>query len=136
MTTKDKNHIHQLRKKKYKTGQAFFYCLGEDCTFRINADLALNKRSLCNICGKPFNMTQYSMRLAKPHCEDCHKSRVETDVVAPKGFFDNLLANSLGDSDDKAVTIKTTSPPDDTEQDSSFGTRVVYNEYNPNDFED
>jgi late competence protein required for DNA uptake (superfamily II DNA/RNA helicase) len=84
----DKNHIHQLRRKRYKTGQPFFYCIGEDCTFKINADLALNKRTLCNRCGQPFLLTPYSMKLAKPHCENCHKSKSTTS--SGNNFLDNF----------------------------------------------
>ena len=158
-------HIHQLRKKKYRTGQAFFYCIGEECAFKINADVALNKRSLCNRCGKPFNLTQYSLRLAKPHCEDCHKKKNETDVSVPVGFFDSLFpamptaefAGKTADITDEintgvslsdrlhSLTKENSSSSEETHDtpNGAIGTRVLYNddvftirEYDPNDEED
>ena len=150
-------HIHQLRKKKYRTGQAFFYCIGEECAFKINADVALNKRSLCNRCGKPFNLTQYSLRLAKPHCEDCHNKKTAPDVSVPNNFFDSLFPTMptgefVGKTADITVmdeissevslsdrlhslTKENSNTPDNSESNTDY-TRVLYNEYDPNDEED
>lgn len=69
-------HTHKLKRLKYKSGNTIFFCTLPDCTFKINQALALGKRSLCWRCGEPFIMTEYSLRLVKPHCENCHKSKV------------------------------------------------------------
>lgn len=70
-------HVHKLKRIKYKSGNVSLFCVMPDCSFKINPALALGKRSLCWRCGNEFLLTEYSLRLAKPHCESCHR---------PKGF--------------------------------------------------
>lgn len=70
-------HIHKLKKHKYSSGNAVFFCILPDCHFKIDAPLALGKRALCNICGDEFIMNEYTIKLAKPHCPDCGKIRVK-----------------------------------------------------------
>lgn len=147
-------HIHQLRSKKYKTGQKFFYCIGEDCAYKINADLALNKKSLCNQCGKPFNLTQYSMRLAKPHCDACHNYKIKNnESVIPADFASqfvfttnvgvapNLTAehNNGTNEDEQSLSERLSSITNPTSSSSNISTsndartKVDYREYNPDD---
>jgi hypothetical protein len=73
--TEKPKHVHKLKRLVYKTGNAIFFCTMPDCNFKINIKLALGKRSICWLCGNEFIMTDYSLRLAKPHCEDCHKPK-------------------------------------------------------------
>lgn len=68
-------HIHKLKLHRHKSGNAIFFCALPDCTFKTNIALALGKRSLCWRCGETFVMTEYSLRLIKPHCDACHKSK-------------------------------------------------------------
>ncbi len=68
-------HVHRLRRLKYKTGNAIFFCTLPDCSYKINTNLALGKRSICNRCGQEFLMDEYNLRLAKPHCLACHVSK-------------------------------------------------------------
>lgn len=68
-----KTHIHKLRRRSYKTGSSVFFCTGDDCTFKIGVEFSLGKKCLCWRCGNEMSLTPYSMRLAKPHCESCHK---------------------------------------------------------------
>jgi hypothetical protein len=70
-------HVHKLKRLKYKSGNIIFFCSLPDCTFKTNIALALGKRSLCWRCGKDFIMSEYSLRLAKPHCDACHKPKLE-----------------------------------------------------------
>lgn len=79
MKTK-KDHIHKLKRIIYKSGNRVFFCALPDCTFKINPALALGKRSICWRCGKDFILTDYCLRLAKPHCENCHKPKNIDDV--------------------------------------------------------
>lgn len=74
MATKT-THTHKFKRLKYKTGNVTFFCALPDCNVKINPSLALGKRSLCWRCGEPFILTEYSLRLAKPHCESCHKPK-------------------------------------------------------------
>jgi ribosomal protein S27AE len=68
-------HIHKVRRKVYGSGNKVYFCTLPDCYFKIDTGLALGKKFLCNRCGEPFVMNQYSLRLAKPHCEKCHKTK-------------------------------------------------------------
>ena len=88
MSTQQK-HLHKLKRLKYKSGNVSFFCI-LDCSYKISQALALGKQTICWRCGKPFTMTEYSLRLAKPHCEACHK---------PKGVSDKL-DDILNKSDD------------------------------------
>lgn len=71
-------HVHKLRRHTYKTGNAVYFC-ALDCKFKIITSLALGKRTICWRCGEEFVMNEYSIRLAKPHCEKCHKPKSNRD---------------------------------------------------------
>ena len=74
------SHVHKLKRVKYKSGNAIFFCTLPDCNFKTNIALALGKRSICWRCGEQFIMSEYSLRLAKPHCPACHKPKNLNDV--------------------------------------------------------
>ena len=104
-----KKHVHRLQRKRYKTGAGYYICTLPDCYFKVNCDLTLNKTSLCNKCGKPFLMNQYSIRLARPHCPECHQpntkkykstviTRLEEGNEVSTDFIDNLMTLKLPDS--------------------------------------
>lgn len=80
MPKKTEDHIHKLKRIKFKTGNSVYFC-ALDCNFKIAVPLSLGKRVICWRCGEPFNMNEYSIRLARPHCEKCHKSK---DGVSPE----------------------------------------------------
>ena len=75
------SHIHKLKRLRYKSGNEVFFCFLPDCSFKSNIALSLGKRSICWRCGNAFIMDEYSLRLAKPHCPQCHK---------PKGLHEPL----------------------------------------------
>lgn len=79
MSTKTK-HIHKLKRHTFESGNKMFFCILPDCSYKVKPALSLGKRSICNRCGNEFLMNEYSIRLAKPHCSDCHLSK---DGVAP-----------------------------------------------------
>jgi len=73
-------HTHKLRRHTYKkTGNSVFFCTLPDCHFKIDAALALGKKSLCNLCDNEFIMNEYQVKLVKPHCCDCGKIKVMGD---------------------------------------------------------
>lgn len=76
MTEKQK-HIHKFKRLKYKSGNEIFFCALPDCNKKSNPALLLGKRSICWRCGSEFIMNDYALRLAKPHCEGCHKPKKE-----------------------------------------------------------
>lgn len=73
---KDK-HIHKLRRHRHSTGSVIYFCVEPDCTYKVKPALSLGKRAICWRCEGPFIMNEYSIRLAKPHCSDCHKPKNE-----------------------------------------------------------
>lgn len=78
----ESKHIHKFKRLRYKSGNEIFFCSLPDCSVKLNIALALGKRSLCWRCEQPFIMTEYSLRLAKPHCDACHKSKkIELDII-------------------------------------------------------
>ena len=79
-------HTHKFKRLKYKSGNTIFFCALPDCSQKINISLALGKRSICWRCGEPFVMTEYSLRLAKPHCEACHKPKKEVELPIIMGM--------------------------------------------------
>ena len=76
--TKLKNkHVHKFKKHTYKSGTSVYFCAQPDCSVKINPALALGKMTICWRCGEAFQMNDYSIRLVKPHCMNCHKSKKE-----------------------------------------------------------
>lgn len=71
-------HIHKLKKHKYaKTGHSIYFCVLPDCHYKIDHALALGKRTICNICSVEFVMTEATLKLFRPHCNDCGKVKVQ-----------------------------------------------------------
>lgn len=83
-------HTHKLKRIRFKTGNAVFFCALPDCHYKINQALALGKRNICWRCGDEFIMNEYSLRLAKPHCDSCHR---------PKGFIDKQPSLTVATSE-------------------------------------
>lgn len=69
-------HVHKLKRHKYNTGNQIFFCTLPDCNYKVDVALALGKKSLCNICGDEFIMSEYTIKLVKPHCTRCGKVKV------------------------------------------------------------
>lgn len=71
------NHCHKLKRYTYpSTGSKVFFCV-LDCGFKVDQGLALGKKTICWRCGKETVMNEYSIRLARPTCPDCKKSKNE-----------------------------------------------------------
>lgn len=76
---KVEKHIHKLRRHTYKSGTAVYFC-ALDCSYKTSVALAFGKKTICWRCNNPFSMNEYSMRLAKPHCESCHKPKMINQI--------------------------------------------------------
>lgn len=117
MSKQDKEkHIHKLKRLKYKTGNIVFFCALPDCSFKSNIALSLGKRSLCWRCGESFIMNEYSLRLAKPHCDSCHKPKKEVDISGINlnvNLTDEMAPLPLSLSDRLSQTIKQAKPEED-----------------------
>jgi ribosomal protein S27E len=94
--SKVRDHIHRLKKHKYKNGTPVFFCIN-NCSFKVEVPFALGMEVLCNTCGNPFTMTEYSLKLVKPHCNNCGKFRVVGEdgkaKFVPKGRATQALAD-------------------------------------------
>jgi hypothetical protein len=93
-------HVHKLTRHKYKSGNIIFFCSLPDCSFKTNIALVLGKRSLCWRCGEEFIMNEYSLRLAKPHCDACHKPKKEYYEGLPEAqvaVMENIAYNDKGE---------------------------------------
>ena len=87
-------HIHKLKKHKYpKTGMSVFFCT-LDCNYKVEAPFALGKECLCNICNEPFIMNEYTLKLIRPHCNNCGRKEVK-DVNGKKHYVSKVNTQVL-----------------------------------------
>jgi molybdenum cofactor biosynthesis enzyme MoaA len=84
-------HVHKLRRHRYSNGTKVYFCT-LDCNYKIEAALALGKKSICNTCHDEFIMNEYSCKLAKPHCTRCGKMKVTVDGEVK--FINKLRPNA------------------------------------------
>lgn len=73
--SKVRDHNHKLKRTTYASGTKVYFCI-DDCSYKIEVAFALGKVVICNICEEPFSMNEYSIKLAKPHCNACGKMQV------------------------------------------------------------
>ena len=95
----DKNHVHKFKRHRYKSGNEIYFCVDETCTTKISPPLAVGKKAICWRCGEPFVMGEYTVRLARPHCDKCHKPKnAEVKVfVTLQEPAEKPITNSLRD---------------------------------------
>lgn len=107
-------HIHKLKLHKYSTGRKIYFCTLPDCNYKAAPALVVGKRALCNICGEPFILNEYAIRLVKPHCEGCHRSKdkktgdikLEIHGVIPMDNYIENRNNELNELDDLSSRLK------------------------------
>jgi hypothetical protein len=93
-TIEQSSHIHKLKRHRFKTGNTVYFCVAsdKDCKVKFAPALALGKKSICWRCEQPFIMSEYSIRLAKPHCDKCHKPKVDYGALEIKhGLDENTI---------------------------------------------
>lgn len=109
-------HYHKFKRHKYKNGTLVYFCT-MNCDYKIEVGVSLGKECLCNICGNPFTMDEYTVKLAKPHCRNCGKTRVKnpdgTNAYVDKNRVAVIAADlafnpveSLRDRMSKVVTLE------------------------------
>jgi len=108
MAKTQERHIHKFKRLKYKTGNVTFFCALPDCNVKINPALALGKRSLCWRCGESFLMTEYSLRLAKPHCENCHKPKFNSEIGIIGTMDERILTEEKASTQSLAERLQQT----------------------------
>lgn len=78
-------HIHKLKRHTFRNGEQVYFCTLPHCKYKVVVALALGKEVICNRCGDPFIMNEVSIRLAKPHCDDCTaKRKPDTDTITER----------------------------------------------------
>jgi len=94
--TKQPNHVHKLKRLTYKsTGHKIFFCVLPECHYKVAVELALGKNNICNRCGSAFQLDEYSIRLAKPHCKKCRKKK--DDVPSPEKITSAIAEHAASD---------------------------------------
>lgn len=73
---KVRDHLHKLKRTTYSTGTKVYFCI-DDCSYKVEVAFALGKVVRCNICDDNFQMNEYSIKLARPHCNDCGKIQIK-----------------------------------------------------------
>lgn len=79
-------HFHKLKKHRYDNGNEIFFCV-LNCNFKIEAALAVGKIVLCNICEEPFALNEYSVRLNRPHCQNCGRVEIKDPISGKKKYI-------------------------------------------------
>lgn len=67
-------HVCKFLRHRFKSGNITYFC-ANGCNKKIAPALSLGKPCICWRCGNVFIMNEYSIRLAKPHCDACHKPK-------------------------------------------------------------
>lgn len=100
-----KNHTHRFRRHTYKSGNKVYFCT-LDCTFKIDCQLALGQATICNICGQPFIMSEYALKLKLPHCDKCSKRKIVDSEGNTRFVRSNLVDEVLTSvADDTAKSL-------------------------------
>lgn len=100
--SKVKDHPHRLRRTSYTNGTKVYFCTN-DCSYKIEVQFALGKVVECNICGQPFPMNEYSIKLAKPHCNACGKIQTKDEHGKRKFIQKGRAAAAIADLATDAV---------------------------------
>jgi len=101
-------HAHKLKRHLYKsTGSRVFYCVLSDCSFKTEVQFTLGKKVICWRCGREFAMNEYSIRLAKPHCSNCTRSKSEDKEITSEVIGEAIAAESSMSLRDRLNKIST-----------------------------
>ena len=98
----NKTHIHKLKRHSYPNGTKVYFCVN-DCNYKVEVPLALGKTALCWICGEPFVMNEYSIKLAKPHCGKCGKIQIKDSEGNRRFISKNRPQEAIADMGHSAV---------------------------------
>jgi len=87
-------HIHMYKRENLtrnpeKKPYMVFRCIKPTCNHHIPLDRALGKIAECCRCNEPFIIDKETIKLAKPHCQNCFK-RTEKPTI-------DLLADFVKD---------------------------------------
>jgi hypothetical protein len=100
---KKQNHVHKLRRHSYNNGTKVFFCTLPDCNYKVDTFLALGKKAICHLCNDEFIMTEYTVKLARPHCQKCGKMKIKTASGEVKFINKNRPIQALAELGQTAV---------------------------------
>jgi len=83
------DHIHRVRRGRYKTGTYYFQCMS--CPFIATSLQMANHVVECWRCGQPFKMSRNDTRWAKPVCQQCRSGK----ALTPEGLVGSALEELL-----------------------------------------
>src|SRR5215475_10592032 len=130
-----KNHIHKFKRDTYSTGKKFYYCIQPDCNFKIECKHALGKISLCHVCNQSFQMNEYSIRKAKPKCNNCINRKTLGDMSHAHIVDDRRISDRRKDSSASPIPEVQNSITKLQEKlhNSSVSSNLEVKEYTPED---
>lgn len=84
-------HTHKFKRHTFKSGNEVYFCALPDCNKKVAPPFALGKKCICWRCGTEFVLDEYAIRLARPHCNACHRPKdgvkvsfdIETTSINP-----------------------------------------------------
>jgi formylmethanofuran dehydrogenase subunit E len=85
-------HIHRLKRGRYRTGTYYFKC--GDCPFIAVDTQVIGRVTRCWKCGEPFCMNRNDIKWAKPVCPTC-RNKPEMDVTNLVSAVDDAIMDIL-----------------------------------------
>lgn len=93
MSPKRSNHIHKFRRMDMSNNKEkpylVYHCIN-NCTSYFPISKTLGMVSICNRCNEPFLMGNVSITHAKPHCNECTKSRKRAEAAKLAEFLKGI----------------------------------------------
>ncbi len=85
MSKNSPNHLHRYKRTNLSRQQGKEYlvlkCTKPLCSHYVPLTLAEGKLAECNVCGEAFILDKTAVRLAKPHCPNCTKRKINVENV-------------------------------------------------------
>jgi len=72
MSKKHKHKVHKYMRVEWgKKNSVIWRCVLPDCSHYVSEGFALNRASLCWLCGEEFILTTKKLARKKPKCDAC-----------------------------------------------------------------
>lgn len=92
-----RRHVHKYHRIKLKSNKDIevYACAYPNCSHYTQFDFVLNKLSICHRCGGEFILTRDLLKLKKPHCLDCTKTKSRPKIDAITKLLEGLNAGTI-----------------------------------------
>lgn len=84
-------HYHTY--KRVKGSKEQFMCMDPDCNHTNVRKYMVGKRARCYVCGELYIIRKRVLQLATPHCDNCTKSKKQTQAVEDDAAIDSFLGD-------------------------------------------